>query len=162
MVVHRSLSGILLFGNWAAARQKQQNDPCAQRRLRSALNIRTVWSEFSLSAWRTTGPLTTNRALSEDSDQTGRMPKLIWVFAGRTYHFDGFVVRRHNCVCQVGFVLSSIVTTTLAEDGAVRWADRHLSRDSTIPTNCVCAQQRLRSAWASAQTYQSLRCVLSG
>ena len=30
---------------------------------------------------------------SEDSDQTGRMPRLIWVFAGRTGHFVGFVMR---------------------------------------------------------------------
>ena len=25
------------------------------------------------------------------TDQTGQMPKLIWVFTGRTYHFVGFV-----------------------------------------------------------------------
>ena len=31
---------------------------------------------------------------SEDSDQTGRMPRLIWVFAGRTCHFVGFVMSR--------------------------------------------------------------------
>ena len=31
---------------------------------------------------------------SEDSDQTGRMPRLICVFAGRTCHFVGFVMRR--------------------------------------------------------------------
>ena len=37
-----------------------------------------------LSAWRNTGPLTTYWAHSEDSDQTGQMPRLIWVFAGRT------------------------------------------------------------------------------
>ena len=30
------------------------------------------------------GPLATHWAHSEDSDQTGRMPRLIWVFAGRT------------------------------------------------------------------------------
>ena len=30
------------------------------------------------------------------------------------------------------------------------------------PTKWVCAQQRLRSVWASAQTDQSLRCVLNG
>ena len=33
-------------------------------------------------------------ALSEDSDQTGRMPRLIRVFAGCTCHFVGFVMRR--------------------------------------------------------------------
>ena len=35
---------------------------------------------------------------------------------------------------------------------------RHLSRDMTKPTNRVCAQRRLRSAWASVQSDQSLRC----
>ena len=29
---------------------------------------------------------------SEDTDQTRRMPRLIWVFAGRTYVFVGFVI----------------------------------------------------------------------
>ena len=31
---------------------------------------------------------------SEDSDQTGRMVRLIWVFAGCTEHLVGFVIRR--------------------------------------------------------------------
>ena len=46
--------------------------------------IRPVWSESSLSAWRKLGSLATHWAPSEDSDQTGRMPRLSWVFAGRT------------------------------------------------------------------------------
>ena len=41
-------------------------------------------SESLLSAWRKLGSLATYWAHSEDSDQTGRMPRLIWVFAGRT------------------------------------------------------------------------------
>ena len=49
-----------------------------------SLGIRPVWSESSLSAWRNLGSLDTHWAHSEDSDQTGRMPRLIWVFAGRT------------------------------------------------------------------------------
>ena len=59
-----------------------------------SLGIRPVWSESSLSAWRKLGSLATNWAHSEDSDQTGRMPRLIWVFAGRTCHFVGFVMMR--------------------------------------------------------------------
>ena len=43
-----------------------------------------VWSESSLSAWWKFGSLATHWAHNEDSDQTGRMPRLIWVFAGRT------------------------------------------------------------------------------
>ena len=37
----------------------------------------------SLTTWRKLGSLTTYSAHSEDSDQTGQMPRL-WVFAGRT------------------------------------------------------------------------------
>ena len=39
-----------------------------------------------------------------------------------------------------------------------RMSIRHMSRDMTKPTKSVCAQRRLRSAWASAQSDQSLRC----
>ena len=49
-----------------------------------SLGIHPVWSESSLSAWWKPGPLATHYAQSEDSDQTGQMPRLIWVFAGRT------------------------------------------------------------------------------
>ena len=35
----------------------------------------------------------------EDSDQTGRMPRLIWVFAGRTVHCVGFVMRQLKLRC---------------------------------------------------------------
>ena len=56
----------------------------------TSLGVRPVWSESSLSAWRKLQSLATHWAHSKDSDQTGQMPRLIWVFAGRTYHFVGF------------------------------------------------------------------------
>ena len=68
------------------------HDLCVKRR-QISLGIRPVWSASSLSAWGNIGPLTTYWAHTEDSDQTGRMPRLIRVFAGRTCHFVGFVVR---------------------------------------------------------------------
>ena len=37
-----------------------------------------------------------------------------------------------------------------------------MSRDMTKPAKLLCAQRRLRSPWASAQSDQSLRCALSG
>ena len=61
-----------------------------------SLGIRPIGIEALLSAWRNIGPLTTYWAHSEDSDQTGRMPRLIWVFGGRPCHFVGFVMRRLN------------------------------------------------------------------
>ena len=59
-----------------------------------SLGIHPVWSESSLCAqWVAKDP----RFLiadSEDSDQTGQMPRLVWVLAGYTGHFVGFVVCR--------------------------------------------------------------------
>ena len=52
---------------------------CAQRKLRSAQS-----DQSSLSAPRKLWSLAMHWSHSEDSDQTGRMPRLIWVFAGRT------------------------------------------------------------------------------
>ena len=58
-----------------------------------SLGIYPVWSESSLcTQWVAKDPIFLH-ADSQDSDQTGRIPRLIWVFAGRTGHFVGFVVR---------------------------------------------------------------------
>ena len=49
-----------------------------------SLGIRPVWPEYSLyTQWVAKDPSFLH-ADSEDSDQTGQMPRLIWVFAGRT------------------------------------------------------------------------------
>ena len=56
---------------------------CAQRRLRSAW-ASAQSDQSSLTAWRKHGSLATHWAHSEDSDQTGQMPRLIWVFTLRT------------------------------------------------------------------------------
>ena len=66
---------------------------CAQRRLRSAL-ASAQSDQTSLTAWRNIGSSATHWAHREDFDQTGRMPRVIWVFAGHTCHFVGFVMRR--------------------------------------------------------------------
>ena len=58
------------------------------------LGIRSVWSESSLCSQLVTKDPSFLHADSEDSDQTGRMPRLIWVFAGRTCQFVGFVMLR--------------------------------------------------------------------
>ena len=62
-----------------------------------SLGIRPVCSESSLSAWWKLESLATHWVQSENFDQTGRMPRLIWVFAGRTCYFVGFVVRWLKC-----------------------------------------------------------------
>ena len=66
---------------------------CAQRRLKSAWASAKSYQILRCAQWVAKGP----RFLhvdSEDSDQTGRMPRLIWVFAGRTCSFIGFVTSR--------------------------------------------------------------------
>ena len=57
---------------------------CAQRRLRSAWASAQSDQSLRCLPWRKLRSLATHWAYSEDSDQTGRMPRLIWVFAGRT------------------------------------------------------------------------------
>ena len=58
-----------------------------------SLDIRPVSSESSLCAqWLVKDPSFLH-ADCEDYDMTERMPRLIWVFAGRTCHFVGFVMR---------------------------------------------------------------------
>ena len=63
----------------ASARQNQQNTKWHVRPAKTliSLGIRPVWSESSLSTWRKFGSLAIHWAHSEDSDQAGRMPKLI-------------------------------------------------------------------------------------
>ena len=60
----------------------------------TSLRVRAVWSESSLSAWRLFWSLATGRVPCEDSDQTARMRRLIWIFAGHTSSFVGNSVSR--------------------------------------------------------------------
>ena len=48
----------------------------------TSLGIHPVLSESLLSAWRKLGSLATHWADREDSDQTGQMSRLVWVFTG--------------------------------------------------------------------------------
>ena len=68
---------------WAASWQNQQNGICAQWRLRSAW-ASAQSDQSSLCAQWVDKDSRFLHADSEGSDQTGQMPRLIWVFAGRT------------------------------------------------------------------------------
>ena len=54
----------------------------------------TQSDQSSPSAWKNIESSATHWAHCEDSDQTGWMPRLIWVFAGCKGYFVGFVMRR--------------------------------------------------------------------
>ena len=77
----------------AASCQNQQNDLCAQQGLRSAWASTQSDQSSQCAQWVAKVPMFLHGD-REDSDQTGWMPKLIWVFAGRTDHFVGFVMRQ--------------------------------------------------------------------
>ena len=67
-----------------------------------SLGIRQVWSESSLSAWRKLRSLATHWVHSEDSDQTVRMPRLIWVITKTClYNFDPLIP--HFYIIKLGF-----------------------------------------------------------
>ena len=77
---------------WAASWQNQQND-VRPAKTQISMGICPVWSESSLCAQWVAKDTSFLHADSEDSDQTGRMPRLIWVFAV-AHHFVGFVMMR--------------------------------------------------------------------
>ena len=96
--------------------------------------IRVVWSESSLSIWRNLGPLATHWAHSEDSDQpghhsdqTGRMPRLIWVFAGRTV--------------TVGFVMSRLIWKNSRRESTTVLTYQVLWQEVSHPHNRDCYDQ---------------------
>ena len=55
-----------------------------------------VWSVFAMCFSGAKDPSFLHGD-SDDSDQTRRMPRLIWVMAGRTGHFVGFAMRWLKC-----------------------------------------------------------------
>ena len=58
-----------------------------------SLSIRPVWSESSLCAQGITKDPRFLRVNSKDSNQTERMPRLNWIFGGRS-HLGGFAILR--------------------------------------------------------------------
>ena len=79
---------------------------CAQRRLRSAW-ASAQSDQSSLCAQSVAKDPSFLHADNEDSDQTGRIPRLIWVFAGHTCHFVGFVMRRDLLLFSCSFTSSA-------------------------------------------------------
>ena len=83
----------MLLSIWTAS---WQND-CALSEDPDQPGHSPVWSGSSLCTQWVAKDLSFLHADREDSDQTGWLPRLIWVFAWRTCHFVGFVMRRLIC-----------------------------------------------------------------
>ena len=77
-----------------------------------SLGIRPVWSESSLCAQLVAKDPSFLHVDNADSDQSGRMPRLIWVFAGRTATLlvltcrSWYVVGSQNCPAE-GILVST-------------------------------------------------------
>ena len=67
-------------------KKEKQNGMCAHRRLRSAWASAQSDQSFRCPHEESLDPYLPFERTVEDSDQTGRMPWLIWVFAGRKDH----------------------------------------------------------------------------
>ena len=88
---------ILLYvskiNKWASSWQNQQNDLCAQRRLRSAWASAQSDQSLRCPHEESLDPQLPIEHTAKN-DQTGRMPSVSWVFAAHIDQFVGFVMRR--------------------------------------------------------------------
>ena len=67
--------------------KKKKKWPLHSAKTQISLGIHPVWSKSMLCAQRVAKEPSFLHTDSEDSDQTGQMPRLIWIFAGCTCHF---------------------------------------------------------------------------
>ena len=123
----------------------------------NSLGIRPVWSESSLSAWWKLGPLATHWVHSEDSDQTGRMPRLIWVFTGRALILLVLSCRGSNC-CKFNFWIclrrSNYYYFYLFV--CLCWG---LTSQSTIFQSC---RDGATASWVINQYFRGVKCLAQG
>ena len=78
------------FQMWARTQQNQQNDMLPVK-TQISLGSCPVWSVFAVRI-KKPWSLASHWGHSQDSDQTGQMPRLIWVFAGCTAYSIVFVI----------------------------------------------------------------------
>ena len=76
--------------NLSRSMTKSTISPVHPAKTQISLGICPVWSELSLCAHCVAKDPSFLQADSEDSEETGQMPRLIWVFDGRKAHFVGF------------------------------------------------------------------------
>ena len=112
-------------GKWTQAHEPR-HDKTIKMSVRPAktqisLGIRPVWSVSSLSAWRKLGFLATRWVHSKDSDQTGWMPRLVWLCWGLTSQSTIFQS------CRDGAIASWVINQYLdaQADLSLRWAHTH-------------------------------------
>ena len=90
------------------------------------------------------GSLATHWVHSEDSDQTGRMPRLIWVFTGRTCQYVGFVMRRLICFSEFTYQDLSCVMTK-----PTKWHVRPAKTQISLGIRPVWSESSLCAQWVA-------------
>ena len=110
--------------------RNQQNDLCAQQRLRSAWASAQSDQSLRCALWTQAFFMQTAK-----TDQTGQMPRLIRVFTGRTSYFVGFVMRRliykkmrsylpkNNWILSIYLVLTELSAEYLITQRQIMWSD---------------------------------------
>ena len=117
--------------------------------------VRPVRSESSLSAWRKLGSLATNWAHCEDSDQTGWMPRLIWVFAGHTatllvLTWGGSIVAFPGCLLSSFFISPKHeITSEPPRDKTNNVAVRPAKTQISLGISPVWSESSLSSKWVA-------------
>ena len=101
------------------------------------------------ATWRSIGSLAMHWAHSEDSDQTGRMPRLIWVFAWRTLILLVLSCRGSYVHIIFFFNFSYLATIGPRQANLVLIAYASSEGSGETAHACACAQSR-----------QNLRCSL--
>ena len=109
------------------------------------------------------------QADSEDLDHTGRIATLIlrlrwahrslgWFCRALVQFPDSSLISPEINKTIKWRILEPNVINSHLHDSKLTWSGftENMSRDMTNPTKWVCAQRRLRSAWASAESGQSL------
>ena len=124
-------------------RKKTTKWPGRPATTRVNLGIRLVWSESSLCAqWVAKDPSFLH-ADSEDSDQTGWMPGLKWVFAGCTCHI---VIPRHT---KSGGVLCYTLRTLSVRPSVIRPSVRANIRGLGASLSMIMRFIPLRTHWVA-------------
>ena len=92
LVLSRPSSNSLIIQNLSHSMTKPTKWPVRSAKTRISRSICPLWSESSLCTQWVAWDSRYLHADNEDSEQTGWMLRLIWVFAGCTRHFVEFVV----------------------------------------------------------------------
>ena len=122
-----------------------------QQRRKISLHSCTVWSESSLPSWRNLASLAFQTAPKEDSDQTARMRRLIWIFAGYRCLKVRLLTLRLSCIFRPNPKLIKPGLRERLEEFQNSAGAQHFLQ------NRMCDQRRHRSACPSSQADKSIR-----